>query len=387
MALANAFAMRMANIQSAPDPDGGEILRNADGQATGILRENAESLVTKLLKDFYDSEEQQVIAVRMAAEECLRNGITTFHDAGSSFETAALVRRLAESGELPVRIWMMTNESNDALRVRLAKHIVRDAGDKHFTLAAIKRSVDGALGAHGAWLLEPYDDSVTSRGFNTYPIADLRETARIAADHGCQLCVHAIGDQANHTTLNVFETTFRAIPSKRPRRWRIEHAQHLLATDIPRFAQLQVIASMQAVHCTSDAVFVMQRLGNRRAERGAYMWRDLLDSGAKIANGTDVPVESIDPIANFYSSVTRKLDNGVAFFPEQSMTRMEALRSYTLDAAFAAFEESDKGSLQPGKLADITILSDDILTIPESQIPNTHVDYTIVGGEILFSRQ
>ena len=386
MAIVNAVAMRMAKIETSKDPDGGEILRDSDGLATGVLRENAESLVTRLLDDYRSEEDQQVAAIQLAAEECLRNGITTLHDAGSDFETARLVRNMAEAGQIPIRIWMMTNESNDVLRSQLAKHIVRGAGNKHFTLAAIKRSVDGALGAHGAWLREPYDDLVRSTGLNTYPMKELRETAAIAIENGCQLCVHAIGDQANHSTLNLFEESFRENPTKRPRRWRIEHAQHVTPEDIPRFSQLNVIASMQAIHCTSDAVYVMRRLGNRRAQTGAYMWRSLLDAGAMIANGTDVPVESIDPIANFYASVTRKLPNGVAFFPEQSMTRLEALHSYTTAAAYAAFEEVDKGSLTPGKLADITILSHDILSVPEEKIRNVDVDYTIVGGQILFDR-
>jgi hypothetical protein len=206
-------------------------------------------------------------------------------------------------------------------------------------------------------------------------------------EHDYQLCVHAIGDRANRETLNVFEEAFRERPEKTDLRWRVEHAQHLHPADIPRFRQLGVIASMQAVHCTSDAPFVVRRLGRRRAEQGAYAWRSLLDAGAVVINGTDTPVEPVDPIACFYSSVTRKWKGGEALFPGQRMTRHEALRSYTRSAAYAAFEEDLKGSLSPGKLADIAVLSRDILSVPEEQIREAEVLYTIVGGRVVYQRR
>ena len=168
------------------------------------------------------------------------------------------------------------------------------------------------------------------------------------------------------------------------RRWRIEHAQHLNAADIPRFGKLGVIATMQGIHCTSDAPFVIERLGPRRAEEGAYVWQKLIQSSAVVANGTDAPVEDVNPIASFYATVSRKLKDGSVFFPDQRMTREEALRSYTLNNAYAAFEDNVKGSLAPGKLADITVLSKDIMTIPEDEIPSAQVVYTIVGGKVLY---
>jgi predicted amidohydrolase YtcJ len=204
--------------------------------------------------------------------------------------------------------------------------------------------------------------------------------------HGFQLCVHAIGDRANRETLDIYEQAFRANPEKKDLRWRIEHAQHLSAADIPRFAQLGVIAAMQGIHCTSDAPYVLERLGAKRAEEGAYVWQKLMQSGAVVANGTDAPVEDVNPLACFYASVTRKQKNGQAFYPDQRMSRQEALRSYTLNNAFAAFEEQLKGSLEPGKLADITVLTRDIMTIPEDQIAATEVAYTIVGGRIAYQR-
>jgi predicted amidohydrolase YtcJ len=212
----------------------------------------------------------------------------------------------------------------------------------------------------------------------------LEETARLAMLHDYQLCVHAIGDRANREVLDVYQAAYAANPGREEPRWRIEHAQHLHPDDIPRFAQIGVIAAMQGIHATSDGPWVAARLGEKRAREGAYVWRSLWDSGAVIANGTDAPVEDVDPIASFYATVSRKMKNGKAFYPEQRLTRMEALQTYTSQAAYAAFEEEIKGTLTPGKLADITVLSDDILTIPEEEIPTVEVVYTILGGTVVY---
>ena len=207
----------------------------------------------------------------------------------------------------------------------------------------------------------------------------------MALQHNYQLCVHAIGDRANREVLDLFERIFaKHKVNGADLRWRIEHAQHLDPADIPRFKQLGVIASMQANHATSDGPFVVARLGERRAKLGAYAWRSLLDAGAVVINGTDVPVEPVDPLGSFYASVTRKMASGVPFFPEQSMTRLEALRSYTRDAAYAGFEENDKGTLLPGKLADIVVLTKELLTVAEAEIPKTRVAFTIVGGKVVY---
>jgi predicted amidohydrolase YtcJ len=209
----------------------------------------------------------------------------------------------------------------------------------------------------------------------------------MAAEHGFQLCTHAIGDRANREVLNIYEETLSSAGRIDEARWRIEHAQHIDPDDIPRFGRLGVIASMQGVHCTSDGPWVPRRIGDKRASDGAYPWRNLLQDGATIANGTDAPVESIDPLACFHASVTRQLGDGTRFYPDQCMTRDEALRSYTINGAYAAFEEGLKGSITPGKLADITVLSHDILTIPEDSLPTTRVDLTIVGGRIRYARR
>jgi predicted amidohydrolase YtcJ len=245
--------------------------------------------------------------------------------------------------------------------------------------------MDGALGAHGAWLLQPYSDLPESTGLNTAYLSSLQQTAELAIQNGYQLCIHAIGDRANREVLDLYQRTFEAYPDHEDLRWRVEHAQHLHPDDIPRFAQLGVLPAMQAIHATSDGPWVIRRLGRERAAEGAYVWRSLLDSGAFVVNGTDAPVEDVDPLRSFYASVTRQMDSGDRFFPAQCMTREEALRTYTLNAAFAAFQEMEKGSLTPGKLADITILSDDILTIPEEQIPLVKVTHTILGGEVVYS--
>ena len=218
----------------------------------------------------------------------------------------------------------------------------------------------------------------------TRSVASVEEAASLAIKHDYQFCVHAIGDRANREVLDIFERQFKANPSDDSRRWRIEHAQHLHPDDIQRFGKLGVIASMQAVHCTSDAVFVPTRLGARRSKEGAYVWKSLLDSGAIVTNGTDAPVEDVDPIPCFFASVTRQLKPGVTFFPEQCMSRLEGLESYTINNAKAAFEEDIKGSIEVGKLADFVVLSNDLLTCSDDEILKTKVLRTVIGGETVY---
>ena len=254
--------------------------------------------------------------------------------------------------------------------------------DSHFTCRAIKTEVDGALGAHGAWLLEPYADKPDFYGQNTTDVEEVARIASLADKHNMQLCVHAIGDRANKEVLDIIE---KYNTNNQDQRWRIEHAQHLNPTDIQRFKSTGAIASMQAVHCTSDAPFVVKRLGQLRAKIGAYAWKALLNTGVTIVNGTDVPVEDIDPIKNFYATVTRtRTDNGMRFFVENKMSREQALRSYTIDAAYGAFEEDIKGSLEAGKLADLVLLSENLMTCGDLDILGTKVLMTIVGGEVKY---
>jgi len=384
-AMVNAAAMEMAGIDDAtPDPPGGEIVRDASGRAIGVLRETAEDLVAAQLDREWDEATVRRM-VELASQESLANGITSFQDAGSSFRQVELLQRMAEDGELPIRLWVMLSEDNEALAAGLPDYRVYREGEGYLTVGGIKRWVDGALGSHGAWMLEPYTDLPDSIGLNIVTPDELRESARLAAEYKLQLCSHAIGDRANRVTLDVYQETIDSRPDGHDLRWRVEHAQHLSPEDIPRFEELGVIAAMQPVHCTSDGPWVPLRIGDERSETGAYVWRSLLDSGAVIAGGTDVPVESVDPIPDYSAAVTRMMNNGVAFYPEQSMTREEALRARTIDAAYAAFEEDVKGSLEVGKLADVTVLSQDILTIPKEEIADTDVLYTIVGGKVRYT--
>lgn len=397
-AFVNEAALAAAGItRNTPDPPGGAVAKDAAGNPTGLLQERAAGLVSRAHSSWQSKRpaaERLADARRaltLAAEESLGKGITTFQDAGSPFALVDLIKQMAESGDLKLRLWVMLRASNAELASKLNRYRMIGAANGYLTVRAIKRAIDGALGPRGAWLLEPYADlpptAPNRSGLNTDDPADIRKTAQLAIDHGYQLCVHAIGDRANRETLNIFEETFRVNPSKKDLRWRVEHAQHLSAADIPRFGQLGVIASMQGIHCTSDAPYVLARLGPRRAEEGAYVWQKLMKSGAVVTNGTDAPVEDVSPIASYYATVSRKLKDGSVFYGDQRMSREEALRSYTIQNAYAAFEENVKGSLKPGKLADVTVLSRDILTIPEDEIPQTDVVYTIVGGQIRYENR
>ena len=384
----NGKAMELSGItRTTASPAGGEILKDADGEPTGLLRETAERLV----RESSATPEERLARARkvleLADREVLAKGITSFQDAGASFATIDLMKAMVDEGAMGVRLWVMVREGNEAEAPKLAKYRMIDYGAGHLTVRAIKRQIDGALGSRGAWLLEPYSDKPDSTGLNTTTVDSIRETARLAIANGYQLCVHAIGDRANRETLNIFEDTFKANPDKKDLRWRVEHAQHLNPSDIPRFGLLGVIASMQGIHCTSDAPYVPARLGDRRAEEGAYVWQKLMKSGAIVSNGTDAPVEDVNPIANYYATVSRKSKDGKVFYPDQRMSRAEALRSYTWNAAYAAFEEETRGSLKVGKYADLVVLSKDITTIPEDEIPTAQVMYTIVGGKVRYQRE
>lgn len=394
MSFANEYAMRLAGVDlDTVNPRGGEIVKDENGKPIGIFRETAQALIQKV-KTRADSQrpqsEKQAYSQRaaeLASMECLKKGITSFQDAGSTLATVRTLRQLANKGKLGVRLWVMIRDDNERLRGQLANFKMIGYADQFLTCRALKRSIDGALGAHGAWLLAPYQDLPTSSGLNTASIESVTETAQLGIKNDFQVCVHAIGDRANREVLDIYEKMFREFPSQFPRRWRIEHAQHLHPDDIPRFGKLGVIASMQGIHCTSDAIFVPQRLGMRRSEEGAYVWKSLIETGAIVTNGTDAPVEDVDPIASFYASVTRRLTDKFTFFPEQVLSREQAIRSYTIDNAYAAFEENIKGSLVPGKLADIVVLNNDLIQCDAEQIKNTRVEMTIIDGRIAFQAQ
>jgi predicted amidohydrolase YtcJ len=394
-AFANAAALAAAGIGAdTADPAGGTIVRTPEGAATGLLRETAQRLVDTAVEAFDAklTDEQRDLLLRervqLAGQEALRHGVTSFHDAGASFQMIDFFKQLESENALPVRLYVMVRgQSNEEMAELLPKYRMVAEGNDFLTVRSIKRQIDGALGAHGAWLLEPYVDLPESTGLVLEAVEDIERTAEIAVQHGFQVNTHAIGDRANRETLDIYERVWKRMNvNGRDLRWRDEHAQHIDPADVPRFGELGVIAMMQGIHCTSDGPWIPSRLGEERTKVTSYPWRDLIDTGAIIGNGTDVPVEPIDAIASFYASVTRRMINGELFHPEHVMTRMEALTSYTLNNAIAAFEEDIKGTLTPGKLADVVVLSQDILTVPDEQIPATQIDLTYVGGELRYAR-
>jgi predicted amidohydrolase YtcJ len=393
-AFVNKRALELAGVtRSTANPAGGQIVKGPNGEPTGLLRETAQRLVSgsvaraESARSPGERDAELRKQVELAGAEALSKGVTSFHDAGSNFETIDFFKKLEAEGALPIRLYVMVRrQSNQEMDQKLAQYLMPIKGDDYLTVRSIKRQIDGALGAHGAWLLQPYVDH-EGPGLTLEDPKDIEGTAEVAIKHGFQVNTHAIGDRANREVLDIYERVFKKHPDKTDLRWRIEHAQHLDPADVPRFKQLGVIAAMQGVHATSDGPWIPKRLGPERAISTSYVWRDLIKSGAIISNGTDVPVEDINPIASFYSSVSMKTNTGEVFSPTQKMTREEALRTYTINGAYAAFEEKEKGSITPGKLADVIVLSKDILTIPEDEIPTARIDLTIVGGKVKYRRQ
>ena len=391
---ANKKAMEVAGVnRESGNPVGGEIVKDGNGDPIGVFEERAMTMIYESFKEYEAGLSKEEVdqkwfdAITIAEQECIKKGITSFQDAGSKFFEIDRYIQMAEAGELDLRLWAMVRHSSKAMEGKLSSIKTIGAGDNFFTCNAIKSEVDGALGSFGAWLLNPYSDKPDFVGQNTTDIKEVKTIAEMAIKEDMQFCVHAIGDRANRVVVDIYEGMLNQIEGGNKKRWRIEHAQHLDPADIPRFAKNGIIASMQGIHCTSDAPFVEKRLGTERAKLGAYAWRSLLDNNVIIANGTDAPVEDVDPIPSFYASVTRKrIDNGMEFFTEQAMTREEAIYSYTLGNAYAAFEEDIKGSITPGKVADITIMSQDLINCSESEILESEVLYTIIDGIIKFEK-
>ena len=382
---ANSKTMAEAGIgKETPDPEGGEIVRDDQGNPTGIFVDRATDLITDRIPEPTEAERWR--AFHLAQDACLRAGITSLHDAGVGARDIELYREALARGELRLSVYVMLDGGDPELLARFFSH--KPEISPRLTIRSVKLFADGALGSRGAALLEDYADRAGWKGLTIVSGEEISQIAERALFAGYQLNVHAIGDLANRSVLDAFERAFDQQGGAGDPRFRIEHAQILDELDIPRFAQLRVIASMQGVHGTSDMPWAIDRIAEERAAEGAYAWQKLLLSGARIANGTDAPVESISALENFYASITRQDKNGKpaeGWFPDQRMSREQALRSYTLDAAYAAFEDQDKGSLELGKLADITVLSKDILTIEPLQILDTEVLYTVVGGEVVYS--
>jgi predicted amidohydrolase YtcJ len=392
--ITNKYAMSLAKVDtSTKNPKGGIIIRDSLKNAIGVFEEEAMLIITNVYdkhlanRTATEIKEERGKILQLAINECLQYGITSFEDAGSTFDEIDFFKSQVDSGAIPIRLNVMIYAENKELEKRIADYKILNYGNNHLTVRAIKKYIDGALGSRGAWMLSGYSDLPNYTGLNVTPLSSLRKAANIAIENGFQMCTHAIGDKGNREILNIYEKVFKQNPDKTNLRWRVEHAQHLSRREIPRFAKLNVIAAMQGIHATSDAPFVRKRLGRERAKRGAYVWRKLIDSGAIICNGTDAPIESVNTVANYFATVTRQQANGKLFFPEEKMTRMEALKSYTINGAYAAFQEDKLGSLKIGKLADIAILSKDLLLTPDYNLKKSNVVMTIVGGKIEYTKE
>ncbi len=388
----NRKAMDIVGIDdNTPNPQGGEIVRNVSGKAIGMMRETAENVLLEAYEDYLAQRPQQEVNrwrrhyVTVAGKEALRNGITSFQDLGGKYYQIDLLKVMAKEANMPVRIYMSIEEEAETMKNRLADYRMIGYGDNFLTVRAIGEKVlDGALGTHGGWLLEPYADLPRTSGLNVVPIEEIRKSAELAIKHDYQLAIQGIGDRAVRELFAIYEEQFNRHPQKTDLRWRMEHVQVVHPDDLKKFAQLGVIPAVQGKFACSDGPWVVERLGMERAKTRGYMFKSMIASGALGTNGSDPPVEEISPISSFYCSVTRTLSDGSKFFPEQALTRMEALKAYTLGNATAAFEEDIKGSIKVGKLADLTVMSQNLLTVADDKIMDTEILMTIVGGKIKY---
>jgi predicted amidohydrolase YtcJ len=384
-ALVNKAAMDAAGITRAtPDPPGGRLIRADDGMPTGVLIDSAEDLVTGKIPPVSGAQLEEQI--KLADAEARKLGLTTVHDAGTDPTTVAAYRRLVDAGQIKTRLYVMLRGPLSILEPEFAKGPVVNYGGHRLSVRAIKIGADGALGSRGAALLEPYSDEATTSGFLTTPEQEIYRQTLAASRARFQTAIHAIGDRGNRVALDVFERVQREVPGARDLRMRIEHAQILDVTDIPRFARLNIIASMQSTHATSDMPWVPARIGPARTAEGAYVWQRLMKSGVVLANGSDFPVEEPNPMLGFYAAITRQDPAGQpagGWMAEERMSRDEMLKSFTWNAAYAAYAEKDLGSIEVGKLADLVVLSRNVMTIEPQDILSTVARYTIIGGEVV----
>ncbi len=388
----NARAMSLVELgDDTVPPEGGEIVRDANGRATGMMREAAQDIFREAYSGHQGrrpagvAEAEMRRMITLAGEESLRHGITSFQDMGTTFAEVDLIRTMAGEGNLPVRLYMAFEEQADDMRGRLDEYRMIGYGNNFLTVRTIGEKVlDGALGTHGGWLLEPYADLPRSYGLNVVPIEEIEASAELAMQHDYQMAIQGIGDRAYRELLNIYEAEFAKHPDKTDLRWRIEHAQVIHPDDVTRTVELGVIPAFQGIFACSDGPWVVDRLGPERTRERGYIFNTLAEAGAVPTNGTDPPVDEIDPIASFHCSVTRILPDGTKFQPQEVYSRERALYSYTMGNAIAAFEEDIKGSLTPGKLADITVLSQDLLTVPDEAIMDTEIVMTIIGGRVRY---
>jgi predicted amidohydrolase YtcJ len=391
--VANTAALNIAKIdKQTPNPFGGEIMRKKEtGEATGMLLDHAQDLVRKNIPAPTEAERREAFIVGVKRELSL--GWCQIQNAGSNQDDIPPMLQALEAGQCKLWVYNAVYGPGPAGTALLHDGAVLNMFENHFTQRTIKVVFDGALGSRGAALLKPYADAPDTSGYLTQKEAELEPMFEDALRNGIQVETHAIGDRANRLILDLYEKAMKVVPAdqrkiKEPR-WRVEHAQIISAPDIPRFAKLGVIASMQPSHAISDLFFAPSRLGKERLA-GAYAWQSLLKSGAIICGGSDAPVERGEPMIEFYAAVARKSIKGESadgWHPEQAVSREQALKMFTMSPAYAAFEEKDKGSIENGKLADLTVLSADIMKIPEPEILTTTCAMTVIGGEIINDKQ
>jgi predicted amidohydrolase YtcJ len=388
----NQNAMTLVELDGdTPSPPGGEIVRDENGRATGMMRESAQDIFRAAYSGHQGrrpagiAEAELRRMVTLAGEESLRHGITSFQDLGTTFAEVDLIKAMADEGALPVRLYMAFEEQAADMAGRLDDYRMVGYGNNFLTVRTIGEKVlDGALGTHGGWLLEPYSDLPRSYGLNVVPLEEIEASAKLALQHDYQMAIQGIGDRAYRELLDIYAAAFAEHPDQADLRWRIEHAQVIHPDDIARTVELGVIPAVQGIFACSDGPWVEERLGEERTRERGYIFNTLAEAGLVPTNGTDPPVDEISPIGSFHCSVTRELPDGTLFQPQEAYSRERALYSYTMGNAIAAFEEDIKGSITPGKLADITVLSQNLLTVPDDALLDTEIAMTIVGGRIRY---
>jgi predicted amidohydrolase YtcJ len=383
------MALDAAGItRDTPDPDGGRLIRDESGEPAGVLIDTAQDLVAAKIPDPTTAQlEEQVL---LADGEARRLGLTSVHDAGTTPATVAVYKRLIDDGRLKTRLYVMLRGPMAMLEPEFKKGPLINYAQQHLSVRAIKIGADGALGSRGAALLEPYSDEPGTSGLMTTPPDEIYRQTLAASRAGFQTCIHAIGDRGNRVTMDVFERVQREVPGARDLRMRNEHAQILDAAEIPRFAKLNVIASMQATHATSDMPWVPARIGPARTEEGAYVWKRLMATGVVLANGSDFPVEEPNPMLGLYASITRQDPAGRpagGWMPGERMSRDEMLKSFTWNAAYASHAEKDLGSLEVGKLADMVLLDKNVMTVDPRDILSAQALMTLIGGEVVYEKR
>jgi predicted amidohydrolase YtcJ len=379
-ALANSVAMKMAGISAETTVDGGSV-RLENGKPTGILIDNAIDLVSKLIPK--STRGEKIKALLHAQENCFAVGLTGIHDAGLGHESIQLIDSLQQSGKLKMRIYAMLNPGERNFYAYMYKGIYKT---DYLNVRSIKLFADGALGSRGALMLEPYSDDPGNTGLQLMETDKIKEYCRKAYKYGYQVNTHCIGDGANRLMLDLYGSILKG---QNDRRWRIEHAQVIHPDDFQKFGQFNIIPSVQTTHCTSDMYWAEERVGKSRIG-GAYAYRKLLEQNGWLPNGSDFPVEHINPLYGYYAGITRKDQEGYpegGFQAGDALTRIEALKAMTIWAAKSAFEENEKGSIEPGKFADFIVTDNDLLNMPEKDIPDTRILMTFIGGEQVYPRE